>query len=364
MKLIAQLKLVPTPEQHAALLHTLEQANAACNEMSTVAWETQTFRKFDVHHRVSHPLRDTTALSSQMIIRCVAKVADAYRLDKQTKRTFATHGAIAYDLKILRYVPEQRSVSIWTIAGRQTIPFQCGPRQWELLRTQHGETELAYVNGAFYLMACCDVEEPTPDDVAGVLGVDLGIVNLATDNDGTTFSGAAIEKVRQHHQCRRNRLQRVGTRSAKRRLKRNSGRQARFQKNTNHVIAKTIVANAKPGTLWVKRLIAVEELTGIQQRVRVPKAARAKQGNWAFHQLRTFIQYKAKHAGVTVQAVDAHYTSQTCTVCGACEKANRSDQATFLCIRCGHSAHADVNAACNIKDRAVVSLPMVSPPRR
>lgn len=339
-----------------ALLQTVERANAACNDISTVAWEQQMFRKFDLQKLVYHPLKDASGLSAQMIIRCISKVADAYYLDKQTKRMFKPHGAIAYDDRILTWKIAHRSVSIWTVAGRQTMPFQCGARQFDLLQTQHGETDLMYINGTFYLAAVCEVEEPTPDDVDRALGIDLGIVNLATDSDGNTFRGAQVEVVRQRHQKRRSALQAVGTRSAKRRLKKNSGRQARFQKNTNHVIAKAIVGCAKR----TKRLIAIEELKGIQQRVRVTKAQRAKHGNWAFHQLRTFLEYKATLAGVLVVAVNPAYTSQRCNGCGTCDKANRPDQATFLCRSCGHTAAADVNAAKNIRDRAAVNLPMVS----
>jgi hypothetical protein len=50
MKLIAQVKLLPTPEQADALRHTLEQANVACRFVSDTAWETKTFRQYDSSH--------------------------------------------------------------------------------------------------------------------------------------------------------------------------------------------------------------------------------------------------------------------------------------------------------------------------
>jgi len=48
MRLIAQRKLHPTPEQADALWHTLEQANAACNDVSRVAWDQQVFGTYDL----------------------------------------------------------------------------------------------------------------------------------------------------------------------------------------------------------------------------------------------------------------------------------------------------------------------------
>jgi putative transposase len=76
--------------------------------------------------------------------------------------------------------------------------------------------------------------------------------------------------------------------------------------------------------------------------------------NWAFFQLRAFIAYKASLAGVHVALVDPAYTSQRCSTCGHTEKANRKSQARFLCVSCGFSAHADTNAAVNIRRAAVI----------
>jgi hypothetical protein len=46
VKLTAQLKLLPTPEQADVLKRTLEAANAACNYISNLAWNTRTFATF------------------------------------------------------------------------------------------------------------------------------------------------------------------------------------------------------------------------------------------------------------------------------------------------------------------------------
>jgi len=81
--------------------------------------------------------------------------------------------------------------------------------------------------------------------------------------------------------------------------------------------------------------------------------------SWAFYQLRVFVAYKARAAGVLVVYVDPRNTSRTCAQCGHCEKANRRDQAHFLCVSCGHQANADVNAATNIAAKAEVNQPTV-----
>ena len=224
MKLIAQIKLLPAPEQAQALRKTLEVANAACNYISDQAWESQTFRQFPLHKLTYYSVKEIFDLTAQMVVRAISKVADAYKLDRKAKRTFKPHGAIAFDNRILTYKLDRMELNIWTVAGRQKMSFACGKRQLELLKGQHGESVLCMVKGRFYLMVACDVETPKPIDVEGVLGIDLGIVNIASDSDGGGFSGAAIEEYRRKFEHRRRNLQRNGSKSARRKLKKISGR--------------------------------------------------------------------------------------------------------------------------------------------
>jgi putative transposase len=135
-----------------------------------------------------------------------------------------------------------------------------------------------------------------------------------------------------------------GTKSAKRKLKRRAGREARHATHINHKIAKDIVAEAQR----TGRGIGLENLTGIRARARLRKPQRVTFHSWSFAQLGRFIAYKAKRAGVPVVHVDPAYTSQCCSWCGHVEKANRPSQDLFICRSCGVVAHADHNAARNI----------------
>ncbi|SDH96456.1 putative transposase [Sinosporangium album] len=60
------------------------------------------------------------------------------------------------------------------------------------------------------------------------------------------------------------------------------------------------------------------------------------------------LAHKAESAGRELIAVDPAGTSRTCPRCGHRAKENRTTQADFRCTACGHTAHADVNAAINI----------------
>ena len=65
----------------------------------------------------------------------------------------------------------------------------------------------------------------------------------------------------------------------------------------------------------------------------------------AWGQVKLCTQYKARRAGKLCMEVLPHYSSQECGACGHTHKDNRPIQAEFVCQRCGHADHADINAA-------------------
>ena len=358
MKLTAKIKLMSEPEQKANLLQTLEQGNAFCNQVSEIAWAHKEFSRFGLQTLVYQQARTETGLAAQFIIRCIAKVADAYKKDKSSKRIFKKHGAIPFDDRILKIRNEKQFISIWTVAGRQQIQFVCGEHNANLLQFHKGESDLIYnrKRDCFYLLPTCDIPELEKGTPESWLGVDLGQVNIAVTSDGVIYNNKDIERNRVKAQTLRSNLQSVGTKSAKRHLKRLSGKQRRFQRDVNHVLSKRLVLDAER----TKRGIALEDLTHIRKRTRVKgKENRAKRANWSFRQLRDYISYKAEMRGVAITLVNPAYTSQRCFVCGHIEKANRKSQSEFCCKACGHTAHADVNGAKNVA-WAAVRQPIVS----
>jgi putative transposase len=350
MKLTVQVKLQPTPDQAAALRDTLERANAAANAMSQVAWATQTFAQFKLHKLVYTSTRASSRLSAQVVVRLEAKVADAYKFDTKRQRQFHPHGAISYDDRILAWYPA--AVSIWTTRGRQRIDFVCHARARALLASRQGESDLIYRGGQWFLAATVNFPEPPAVSTADCLGVDLGIVNLATDSDGQSYSGAPVRHLRRRHARLRTKLQAKRTRAAKRLLHKRRHKEQRFATQVNHCISKRLVAQAKD----TQRGMALEDLRGIRARMTVKKAQRRDHHAWAFSQMRQFITYKAQMAGVRVILVDPRNTSRTCPACGHCAKANRVSQSKFLCEQCGFAGLADHIAAENIR-RAAVNQP-------
>lgn len=379
---MAQLQLLPSQEHAHALEETLQVANRACNFLSQVAWDHQVFNKRDLQTQVYSDLRTQFGISAQVAIRCIAKVCDAYRtaFELHRQRVQETHwaneqragqgqdllplpemkvcqfrstGSIAYDDRILTYQEDQ--VSIWTVEGRIKVALVLGEHQKQLFQSRQGESDLVFHKDKWFLLATCHQDTPLPEEPQGIIGVDMGLENLATTSDGKNYCGDKIKALRKKLKEHRRRLQKRGTKSAKRRLKQLSKRQERFTLNTNHCIAKEIVRDAKAS----HKALSLEDLTGIRKRTGLNREMRWLLGNWAFAQLRAYIEYKSRLAGVWVFHVDPKNTSRACSRCGHCAKANRK-KTHFKCLECGFEDDADANASRNIALRAAVNRPIVS----
>src|ERR1700738_4714825 len=347
MKLTMAVELAPSRAQYVALLATLERFNAACNAIAAVAFREHMANKIALQKIVYYAVRERFSLSSQMTVRAIAKVVEAYKRDKTIQPTFRPHGALTYDERIMSWKGLEH-VSLLALDGRHLVACRFGPYQQARRDRLRGQADFILRDGAFYLYATLEVPDVPTTDVDAFLGVDLGIFNIATDSDATVYTGARIEQQRRTFAHRRRNLQRRQTRSAKRKLRSLRRKQARFQRDSNHCISKALVRTAKD----TGRGIALEDLQGIRERVSVRRRQRALHANWAYAQLSTFVQYKAASVGVPVVLVDPRHTSQTCLACGHVDRANRPSQARFECIVCGFAGPADAVAACIISARA------------
>jgi len=342
MKLTLKIKLLPTDEQANLLLETMKEANAVCNAISDVAWQEKIFNNFKLHHRTYHAYKATFRLSSQMLIRQIAKVADAYKLDKKVKRQFKPLGSIAYDARIMTYKPDN-IVSLWCIGGRQKINFVC--HNPDYIPYIKGEADLVYKKGKFYLFQTVDVPEEDMEDVEEFIGVDFGLTDIISTSDNTKHSADWINQYREKRQKVRSSIQRKGTRSSKKLLKRLSGKERTTATILNHTISKSLVQSAKEQG----KGIAIEDLTNIRfTSKRRNKKFRTKLGRWNFGQLRSFLEYKSLLNGVQLVVVEPAYTSQTCS---CCKHIGKRTNKVFKCTNQNCEVDvldADYNASINI----------------
>ncbi|WP_328681979.1 transposase [Streptomyces sp. NBC_00322] len=368
MKIVTQVKLIPEADQAAGLSATLHAVNDAANWVSGVAFDHGVPREYELRKHTYAELK-SRGLGAQAAQHTIKKVRDAYTTLRANLRAgnlgkpgskrrrkaeskpiaFRPDAAQPYDDRCLSWQYGAQTVSIWTTAGRlRGVRFACSPDALKTLREHRkGESDLIERDGVFYLVAVCEVPEAEQYEPDGFIGVDLGIANIATTSTGCKAAGRGLNRHRKRQLDLRRTLQAKGTKSAKRRLKNRRRKEQRHAANVNHTISKLIVTEAERTSSG----IALEDLGGIRQRVRLRKPRRVALHSWAFHQLGTFLEYKARRAGVPLVYVDPAYTSQECAECHHIEKKNRVNQALFICRSCGVVAHADRNASRNIAAR-------------
>ncbi len=279
MKRIETVRLQPADP--AQLLAWLERFNEAANWLSGVAFREHLWHWLPLQRRAYRDLRERFQLPSAAAVVAIRKVAYAYGNTKcrHHQVTFRRRGAVP--IYGHRY---KRDGTVLLYGFR--VPFAV---RAEARLSSQSQAVLCYRRGKFILHQAVEVDVPEPATVDDYLGCDLGTVNLLTDSEQESYSGQAVEAKRRIYAHRRQRLQQRGTRAARRKLRGISGRQGRYQRDTNHGIAKRVVAKAQ-------RLccgIALENLRGIRSRITARRRQRAQLHNWSFGQLRQFIVYKA-----------------------------------------------------------------------
>lgn len=187
MKLTLQLKLLPTSDQHTALLETMHAFNAAASYAARVGFEAGVFTQLSIHRRCYRELRDRFGLSSQMAVRAIGKAVEVFKRDRTVCPVFRADGAMTYDHHLLAWKGPTH-VSLLTLQGRQRVAMIYGEYQAGYMDRLSGQVDLVYRQGQWYLYATIVLPDPTPIEPTDFLGVDLGVINLATTSDGTTHS--------------------------------------------------------------------------------------------------------------------------------------------------------------------------------
>lgn len=314
----------------------------------------QRIRIFDNLFLISHPrwykgARDC-ACESLKATKCHFKPTKCHF--KPTRKPFS---AMRYNTRVIRVCLGSGYATIATSNGRIKVIFSV-PKYYRKYTTKNWNLKSSTLSlrkndNTFYLH--CQLESDTPKIIEDiypncVLGIDRGIVNIAVCSNNTFFNSKRVKNTRARFAHIRAELQSKGTRSAKRKLRKMSGRERRFVTDVNHCISKQIVNTNST-------IFALEDLSKIRVQNRRGTEFNRKLNNWSFYELEQFIRYKSENVGKRVILVDARYTSQKCSVCGHVYKGNRSGS-SFRCRKCGFKLHADLNASRNIAHSGISGL--------
>jgi IS605 OrfB family transposase len=348
-----KIKLEATEQVSQFLSETRKAYVVALNHTSQVAFEKHIFNSVALHHLSYRDLRDLTKLPANLVCSARNVVAEAYKRDKEKRHRWKETSAMRYDARTLTVKLDQQYATLSTLAGRARVSLILSDyhRQYLDGRWEIEPTATVSLEGKVWYLRLIVTKDVPDSQSDGVIGMDSGIVRIATVNTGRTFNGGIIKHIRERRFKQRRDLQaaRHKSRNQRRLLKRLAGKEKRSVDWLLWNVANGVVGEAlksKAGT------IAVEDLKGIRARIRVAKKQRLIHHGWPFSSLFLKIAHVASKQGVKVESVDARNTSRTCR-CGHVEKANRTTQSMFRCVVCDYSHNADYVASHNVAVRYV-----------
>jgi IS605 OrfB family transposase len=346
MKLIRTAK-IKLNISAAEILPTIKAYTKAFNFVCAIGYPTLDKNGVSLHKKTYREVREY--LPSQLAISSRMKATEALT-SVFTKTKHKKYGSqpksklcsIRYDKNSYSLFLDKKQVSLLTISGRKRYDLEIPQFYQEQFKTwKHCSADLCIIKNKVYLHIIFEKEITDISSTGKLYGIDRGINNLAVVSNNKFFGGGIIKKQVRKYQKLRNNLQAKGTKSAKRHLKRLTSKERQFRADINHQISKKIIQSIPEGST-----IVLEELTGIRNK-RLRKKQRTLLNNWSYFQLEQFLTYKAMAKGISVEHIDARYTSQRCSKCGFVCRSNRK-QHEFCCKHCGYRLNADLNASRNI----------------
>jgi len=331
----AKIRINPTKE----IVATIKAYTKSLQFCVDYAWKHKITQNFKLHYAIYQTIRKRFKLPSQIAVACMRQACGMVK--KSKTKPVIKHTSVRYNF------PRSANIKCNTLVlrllkKRQEFNFTI-PKCYKDYFTWKVTESLLRMDKkgrCFFLFTFSKEVTATKQDSCSqnvVLGIDLGVNNLAVCSDNRFYNSAKVKQVKRKFKYLRSKLQSKGTRPARRLLMKLSGRETRWMKNINHCISKSIVFNFNGNK------IIMENLKGIRNKNR-GRIMNYWISNWSFFQLQSFIEYKAIKKGIEFSKVKPNYTSQICSKCG--QLGTRS-KGSFSC-HCGFSLNADLNASRNL----------------
>ena len=308
------VRLKVSTEDSLKLHETQNLFGKACNVLVAILRKgdrnERLWQRFNLHRAGYASVRlAVPEIGSQLVCNAVRAVSSAAKSWISNNPTFVTdktmelpefdfsHPVVHLDKNTVSFSKDKTVASIYTLRGRIKAELCPGDFQKQILASgKWKESNLVFHKERRhgrpdYWALHITVEEPTlkinlddlkPEEVEGV---DVGENNPAA-NTSHIWKGGKLKNKRDRYLSNRTRLQRNGSRSAKQHLRKASRRERRHVKHVNNVISKQIVEEARKKGV---RVICLEDLTHIRDRIKAGKRVRTRLHRWSFHELQEMI---------------------------------------------------------------------------
>ena len=344
MKSVVTVKL--KIKSNPIIIKTMGVYSKTVSYISNKGFDCGVSRRYDLHRLCYYECKEKFKLPSQFIInanRIASQTLKAIKKSKGSKPIFKEYIPLDFDKRT--FVFRFDNIRLTTMHGRINIPIDIPEYYWKYLDWSPQTAQIILKKDQLFIHIIFSKNKKIPLPSGKSVGIDLGIRTLAVTSEKKFFNIKQVKNKRIMFKRLRKKLQAKGTTSAKKLLKKISGREKRFMAWVNHNVSKQIVSSLKPGDV-----IIMEQLKGIRK-------SKGRRFNfwlhgWSFYQLQRFISYKAVLRGIGVSKINPFHTSKRCSKCG--EIGSRS-KGFFKCLHCGHSLNADLNASYNLAKHTSMS---------
>lgn len=324
------------------LVETIKEYNSAVNYCMVVGKEHLTYNKNDIHKMTYYEIRGESDLPSSMV--CCARDQASEMLKREKLKGLPIKkelSGIRYNQRTFTW--KNNNLSLCTLGGRKNYTPKIADYFLKYLNKNNEMKAITLYckDNKIFGQLVIKIPDVEKLEVKNVLGIDRGIVNPVVSSNNKFFNSRNTRRVTGKYSWLKKKLQHKGTKSARRKLKKLSGKQKRFVTNQNHIMAKKIVE-------MDFECYALEKLS-IKRKKKVGKAFNRKLNGWSYFEFQKFLEYKAENVGKQVIYVNPAYTSQCCNNCGKIHKANRNGS-TYKCKKCSFELNADLNASRNIAE--------------
>ena len=244
------------------------------NRIADIGWNKGIKNGVELHKLSYESERAKTNLPSQLVCSARMKASEclksAFALQKKAKtkvgKPNSKHCPIRYDARSATIKLAEGKASLVTIDGRQKVTFHLAKFQEHRKDWKVCSSDLCQKNGAYFLHVVVESKSPDFECSGKTTGIDLGITRPAVTSDNLFFGKKRYREIEARHFRLKRSLQAKGTKSAKRKLKKLSGKVNRFRDDCDHVLSKRIVHSVPVGTT-----IVLEDLTNIRKDVKARK---------------------------------------------------------------------------------------------
>jgi len=346
-----------TKEQEEILLETINIYSQAFKYCIDICWGMKNLSGVAVHRETYGKLKKELGLKSQYLCSARNKAVESVKamrvLGKKGKKVSKPKTdlvPIRLDARTLSFDKKRETASVATQDKRIKIPliWHKQAMRYSEWGCKAGEIGLDK-KGRWVLRLVFEKELVKHKRTNRAVGVDRGIRHSLVSSDNRFFGKGRWSERERKYLLHISKLQSKGTKSAKQRLKKKSGKLRRFKEDCDHVMAKGLLEELYPGdTVVLEDLTNIREHCGKKGKAR--KKHRSKIGRWSFKRVENTIKHYAELHGIYVDHIDPQYTSQMCSKCGIIRKNNRKSQYLYSCS-CGLKLNADLNASRNIEKK-------------